>query len=56
MIEGAIIDKNARVGEGCKLINQNGLETYDDPDGRYYIRDKVIIIPKHAVIQSGTEI
>lgn len=56
LIENAIIDKNARVGTNCKLVNKNGLETYDDPEGHYYIRDKVIIIPKHAVIQSGTEI
>ncbi len=55
-IEGAIIDKNARVGEGCRLINREGLQTYDDPAGRFNIRDGIIIIPKHAVLMPGTEI
>ncbi len=55
-IEGAIIDKNARIGEGCRLVNSQKLDSYDDPEEHYYIRDGVIIIPKHAVIRAGTVI
>jgi len=55
-VEGAIIDKNARVGAGCKLLNRDRREHYDDPDERYYIRDGIIIVPKHAILPPGTEI
>lgn len=55
-IAGAIIDKNARIGAGCRLVNSKGLTDYDDPQERYYIRDGVIIVPKHAIIEAGTVI
>ena len=55
-IEGAIIDKNARIGHDCRILNVQGLTDYDDPHERYYIRDGVIIIPKHALIEPGTVI
>jgi len=53
LIRGAIIDKNARIGEGCRI----GIDNLERPDGdhnNYYIRDGLIVIPKNAVIQSGT--
>ncbi|HMP72736.1 MAG TPA: glucose-1-phosphate adenylyltransferase [Kiritimatiellia bacterium] len=51
-IKNAIIDKNARIGDGV----------YISPDGKspnvstplYTIQDGVIVIPKNAVIPSGT--
>lgn len=55
VVRGAIIDKNARIGEGCRI----GADTYDRPDGDYdlhYVRDGVIIIPKNSVIPNGTVI
>lgn len=55
-IERAIIDKNARIGAGCRILNVQGLDAYDDPRERYYIRDGIVIIPKHAIIEPGTVI
>ncbi len=53
-IRNAIIDKNARIGDGC----------YITPDGKpsetttdlYTVQDDVIVIPKNAVIPPGTRI
>jgi glucose-1-phosphate adenylyltransferase len=53
-VRGAILDKNARIGSGVTILNKNNL-TYHDGDN-YYIRDKIVIIPKNAVIQNGTVI
>jgi glucose-1-phosphate adenylyltransferase len=50
-LERVIIDKNSRIGDGARLLNQQGL-TEVDGDG-YYIRDGVIIVPKDGVIMPG---
>src|SRR5262245_3288405 len=54
IIRGAIIDKNARIGSGVRLLNEAGVQEADDPDGTYFIRDGIIIVPKNAVIRDGT--
>jgi glucose-1-phosphate adenylyltransferase len=54
IIRRAIIDKNARIGNDVRLLNEAGVENLDGPDGIYYIRDRIIIIPKNALIADGT--
>jgi glucose-1-phosphate adenylyltransferase len=54
LIENAIIDKNARIGRGVKILNKSGAREKDG-DG-YYIRDGIVIVPKNGVIPDGTEI
>ena len=54
VIKHAIIDKNARIGAGVRLVNEQGIENADAPDGSYYIRDRIILIPKNAVVKDGT--
>ncbi len=53
-IRNAIIDKNARIGEGC-YITPDG-KPNDLVTDRYTVRDGVIVIPKNAVIPPGTRI
>src|SRR6266571_5218282 len=53
IIRRAIIDKNARIGAQVKLLNEAGTENVDGPDGSYYIRDRIIIVPKNGVIPDG---
>ncbi|MEW6750041.1 MAG: sugar phosphate nucleotidyltransferase [Candidatus Latescibacterota bacterium] len=53
-IRGAIIDKNVHIGDGVVLVNQAGVREAD-AEG-YYIRDYIVIIPRGAVIRSGTVI
>ena len=54
VIEGAIIDKNARIGDGV-VITPDGKPADMDGDN-YYVRDGVIVVPKGAVIPAGTSI
>jgi len=49
-----IVDKNARIGDGARLINAAGVQEADG-DG-YYIRNGIIVIPKDGVIQPGTTV
>jgi glucose-1-phosphate adenylyltransferase len=54
IIRRAIIDKNARIGSNVRLINEGGIEHADGEGGSYYIRERIIIIPKNAVVKDGT--
>jgi glucose-1-phosphate adenylyltransferase len=56
IIRNAIIDKNARIGSGVRLLNEAGVLNADAEDKSYFIREGIIIIPKNAVIPSGTVI
>lgn len=55
-IRRAIIDKNARVGKNVRLLNTADVTHTDAPDKSYYIRDRIIIVPKDAVIADNTEV
>jgi glucose-1-phosphate adenylyltransferase len=54
VIERAIVDKNARVGRGVRILNEAGVKEADG-DG-YYIRDGIVIVPKGGVVHDGTVI
>src|SRR6516164_1288064 len=53
-IEGAIIDKNACIGDGVVITSEGKSENADGEN--YYIRDGVVVVPKGAVIPAGTSI
>jgi glucose-1-phosphate adenylyltransferase len=52
VLDRVIVDKNARIGDGARLVNERGIEDADG-DG-YYIRNGVVIVPKDGVINPGT--
>ena len=54
MIEDAIIDKNARVGDGV-VITPHEKDANSEGPG-YFIRDGIVVIPKNSVIPPGTKI
>jgi len=54
VIERAIVDKNARVGRGVRLVNEAGVAEADGES--YYIRDGIVMIPKDGVVPDGTVI
>jgi glucose-1-phosphate adenylyltransferase len=56
VIRRAIVDKNVRIGKNVKLLNKAGIDREDGPNGSYYIREGIIIVPKGGVIPDGTEI
>ncbi|MBN1667672.1 MAG: glucose-1-phosphate adenylyltransferase [Anaerolineales bacterium] len=54
VIEGALIDKNARIGKNV-VIKPFPLGTEIDQDN-WVVRDGIVVIPKRAVIADGTVI
>ena len=53
-IRGTIIDKNARIGDGC-VLSPDGKSNGDYPH-EVMICDGVLVVPKGAVIPAGTTI
>lgn len=56
VIGDAIIDKNTRIGHHVQITNVNGVVNFDSPDENYYVRDRIVVIPKGAIIPDGTVI
>jgi glucose-1-phosphate adenylyltransferase len=54
IIRKAIIDKNAHIGSGVRIINEQGVREFDGAG--YYIRDGIVIVPKNGVLPDGTVI
>ena len=54
VIKKAIIDKNVRIGDGSKIVNRKGLDSFESDT--YTIKDGIIIIPKNTTIPTGTVI
>ena len=53
-IEGAIIDKNARIGEGTIVKPFPRGTEFDEKN--WVVRDGIVVIPKNAVIEPHTQI
>jgi len=51
VLDRVIVDKNAHIADGVRLVNDAGV-TNADGDG-WYIRDGIIVVPKGAVVTKG---
>ncbi len=54
VLDRVIVDKNARIADGVRLVNREKVREADG-DG-YCIRDGIIIVPKGAEVKAGTDI
>ena len=54
VVTGAILDKNARIGRGVRIVNEAKVQE-NDGDG-YYIREGIVLVPKNGVIPDGSVI
>jgi glucose-1-phosphate adenylyltransferase len=54
VLERVIVDKNARIGDGVRLVNAAGVDHADGPG--YCIRNGIIIVPKGAQVPEGLAI
>jgi glucose-1-phosphate adenylyltransferase len=52
VIDHAIIDKNARVGDGAVITPDGKPDNFDGPN--WYVRDGIVVVPKGATIAPGT--
>ena len=53
-ISHAIVDKNARIGDDVTISPEGKPSHFDGPN--FYVRDGLVVIPKGAVVMSGTTI
>ncbi len=51
VIRNAILDKNVRIGEGVRILNEKGLVNF--AHDRYNIVDGIVVIPKDVEIPAG---
>jgi glucose-1-phosphate adenylyltransferase len=51
VLDRVIVDKNACIADGVRLVNESGTVTADG-DG-WYIRDGIVVVPKGAVVTKG---
>jgi len=51
-IEGAIIDKNCRIGQKARIANTKGIDSTEESDFGM-IRDGVVVVPKESLIPNG---
>jgi glucose-1-phosphate adenylyltransferase len=54
-IEGAIIDKNARIGQNVTIRSHENETEFVETEN-YTIKDGIVVIPKNAIIPDGTVI
>jgi glucose-1-phosphate adenylyltransferase len=54
VLDRVIIDKNASIGDGARIVNEAGV-LHADGNG-YYIRSGIVIIPKGGRIPEGARI
>jgi glucose-1-phosphate adenylyltransferase len=52
VLDRVIVDKNARIGDGARLVNAQGL-THADGEG-WCIRNGIVVVPKNAAVAPGT--
>jgi glucose-1-phosphate adenylyltransferase len=55
-IEGAILDKNVRIGSDVIIRPFPRGTDIDHENEKWYVRDGIVVIPKDAEIESGTKI
>ena len=55
-IEGAILDRDVRIGENVRIRSAKGKADYDDPQERYHIRDGIVCVPRGATIPDNLSI
>ena len=53
-IEGALLDKNARIGEG--VVIKPFPEDTDIDKGNWAVKDGIVVIPKSSALHPGTYI
>lgn len=51
LVDGAILDKNCRIGPNVQVVNSTGQQDFDAKDG-CVVRDGVLVVPKNAVLSS----
>jgi glucose-1-phosphate adenylyltransferase len=54
VVERAIIDKDARIGNNVRIVNRQGQQ--EEEADNYVIREGIVVIPRGSVVRDGTVI
>ncbi len=52
-IKRTIIDENVSIGNNVSLVNKGGHESYTSSDGKVFVRDGIIIIPRDTYLPNN---
>ena len=55
-ISNTIVDKNARIGKDCAIVNSAGVEEAVREDEGLYIRSGIVCVLRNAEIPDGTKV
>ena len=53
-ISNTIVDKNARIGKHCVIVNKEGIEESNREHEGFYIRSGIVTVLRNAEIKDGT--
>ncbi len=56
VISNTIVDKNARIGRDCQIINAAGVDEAVREDEGLYIRSGIVCVLRNAEIPDGTKV
>ena len=56
VVENAIIDKNARIGSNCKILNKAAVQEAAREDEGFYIRSGIVCVLRNGTIANNTTI
>ena len=56
VISNTIVDKNARIGQNCTIVNKDGVEEAVREDEGLYIRSGIVCVLRNAEIPNGTQV
>lgn len=55
VLKNVVLDRNASVGDGCVLVNENGIDSAEfDPELGFLVADGLIVIPRGSIVPPGT--
>ena len=55
-LQNTIVDKNARIGHDCEIVNKEGVEESIKEEQGFYIRSGIVTVLKGATIKPHTVI
>ena len=56
VVRKCIIDKNARIGPNCKIVNTANVQEANKEEEGYVIKDGIVVVIKSSVFPEGTVI
>lgn len=56
VVSNAIVDKNARIGKKCTIVNKAGVDESDRESDGFFIRSGIVVVLQNATLPDGTTI